>query len=66
MELKDLGNLVSAIKGLSLSDEQKETVKNVVKTAAGNKKVIIDELKKRGINISEGQVDAVIAMVDKL
>jgi len=66
MELKDLGNLVSAIKGLSLSDEQKETVKSVVKTAAGNKAVILDELKKRSINISENQVDAVIAMVDKL
>lgn len=66
MELKDLGNLVSALKGLSLTDEQKETVKSVVKTAAGNKEMIVSELNKRGIKVSESQVDAVISMADKL
>ena len=62
----ELGDILNAAKAFTLTDEQKASVKKIVKEAAGNKSVITAELKKVGINVSDNQIDSVIAMVDKL
>lgn len=62
----NIGNIVSSVKGLSLTDEQKGIVKKVVAAANGNKKKIVEELNKHNIKITEDQVDMVIGMADKL
>ena len=59
-------DMVNAAKGFALTAEQKETIKNVVKEASGNKEMVVSELNKRGISISADQVDAVLAMVEGL
>ena len=66
MGLADLGNIINAVKGLNITDEQKAQIKEVVKQAGNNKDTIIAELKKRNINVSADQIDSVIALADKL
>lgn len=66
MGLEDLGNIINTVKSLNLTDEQKAAVKNAVKTCGNNKQQIIEELKKRNINISADQIDMVIGLADKL
>ena len=61
-----LEDLMTAAKAINLTDEQKQTVKKVVKEAAGNKATIVAELNKHGIKISESQVDMVTKLVDKI
>lgn len=61
-----LEDLMNAAKAFNLTDEQKEAVKKVVKEASGNKATIVAELNKRGIKISEDQVDMVTKLVDKI
>ncbi len=66
MGLADLGNILNTVKSLNITEEQKQAVKNAVKTCGNNKDKILEELKKHNINISADQIDSVIAMVDKL
>lgn len=62
----NIGDVINAAKAINLTDEQKQTVKKVVKEAAGNKAVIVSELNKRGIKITDSQVDMVVGLVDKM
>jgi len=66
MGIEDLGGIVNAVKGLNITDEQKEAIKNAVKTCGNNKDQILAELKKRNINVSAEQIDMVLGLADKL
>ena len=66
MGIENLGNIINAVKNFNITDEQKEIIKNAVKTCGNNKAKIVEELKKHNINLNEGQIDNVLGMLDKL
>ena len=66
MELGDIMNIANAAKELNLSGDQAELIRKIVKEAAGNKTLIISELKKHGVNITEAQLESAMKLVEKL
>lgn len=66
MDLGAIGSVMNMAKSLTLTDEQKAVVKQVVKSCEGNKAKIQEELKKHNIPVSAEQIDAVIKLAEKL